>query len=429
MLMKIKHYKVVKGWNRYLFSNTLIKLNNFPSYTNGKIAYCYLCSGSGSGSFKFNGTRLRINGNWHASYAKELFITIDGFRYENIIKPNSLKRGVIFEVKDLPAGEHTVDIQALNPSTEWAIRLFSVDVSSDNNITNLIATPENSSVTLKWDKIVNCTDYVIQYGTSPGKYTERINTSVDSYKGYTVDNLINGTTYYFAVCPIVEGLDGSTVYDGIFETLCTNETSATPGDTMILYMNAEKEKIKVGEFVNTSIEIDNVTEIAAEDIIVKYNTEKLQFIDFEEIDGIKLVYTNENNGELRFILASKGSSNIVNSRKSLLNLKFKGKAVGEALVDITKGKISDGIEMEKELAENQCGQATIIIEGFMDVNNSGEFTLLDLAIDARHLYKDPSSEELSQYNTDIVNDGMVDEKDLVEIAKLMLLNPNYHFNN
>jgi len=97
-------------------------------------------------------------------------------------------------------------------------------------------------------------------------------------------------------------------------------------------MNAEKEKIKVGEFVNTSIEIDNVTEIAAEDIIVKYNTEKLQFIDFEEIDGIKLVYTNENNGELRFILASKGSSNIVNSRKSLLNLKFKGKAVGEALL-------------------------------------------------------------------------------------------------
>lgn len=196
---------------------------------------------------------------------------------------------------------------------------------------------------------------------------------------------------------------------------------------IVLDIEPEKDKIKLGEEVIGSLVIDNIEEIAAEDITIRYDSDKLEYLGHEEVNGIKLVYNDETNGELRFILASKGESNIINNKTTLLKLKFKGISKGEALVDIIKGKISDGIEMEKDLVDEECDEATIIIEGATDVNHSGEFTLLDLAIDARHLNKDPNSSELSIYNTDIVVNNAIDEEDLLEIGKYMLLNPNYTF--
>ncbi|OOM77481.1 hypothetical protein CLPUN_22620 [Clostridium puniceum] len=143
-----------------------------------------------------------------------------------------------------------------------------------------------------------------------------------------------------------------------------------------------------------------------------------------EIDGIKLVKPVYKDGELRFILANKGTANITNAKKVLLTLKFQGIASGDALVDITKGKVSDGITMEKDLTDAECGQAIIKIDNTVlkDVNNTGEFTLLDLAIDARHLGEDPTT--LTQYNTDQVINGKIDDDDLIKISEYMLANPN-----
>ncbi|EPZ55611.1 hypothetical protein H477_2970 [[Clostridium] sordellii ATCC 9714] len=84
--------------------------------------------------------------------------------------------------------------------------------------------------------------------------------------------------------------------------------------------------------------------------------------------------------------------------------------------------------MEKDLTEEQCDQGKIIIEELKDVNGNGEFTLLDLAIDARNFKKDPKSKELSKFNTDIDINNAIDESDLLEIGKLMIDNPNYEPN-
>lgn len=197
----------------------------------------------------------------------------------------------------------------------------------------------------------------------------------------------------------------------------------------ILNIEPEKTKIKVNQTVTANVVINNIKEIAAEDIRIKFDNTKLKFEGFEEADGVKLVKSIEPtaNGELRVILASKGESNIVNAKKVLLKLKFKGIQKGDALVDVTKGRVSDGIEMEKDLTALECGEATITIEGINDVNNSGEYTLLDLGIDARHLGKDPKT--LPQYNTDLDNNSAIDDLDLSEIGKLMLENPNYQPNN
>lgn len=199
---------------------------------------------------------------------------------------------------------------------------------------------------------------------------------------------------------------------------------------VVLDIEPVKEKIKLNEEVTADLTINNITQIAAEDIRIKYDNEKLKFIGFEEVDGIKLIkdIQDAKNGELRVILSSKGESNIVNAKKALLKLKFKAIKQGEALVDVTKGRVSDGIEMEKDLTDEQCDEGKIIIEEIKDVNASGEFTLLDLAIDARHLNKNPKAQELSKYNTDISINDAIDEDDLLEIGKLMIDNPNYEPN-
>ncbi len=219
--------------------------------------------------------------------------------------------------------------------------------------------------------------------------------------------------------------DGSNISASCAVNVTSQTSPVTQG--VVLNVEPEKSKIKLNETVSTSLTIDNIKDIAAEDIRIKYDSTKLQFLSMDEVDGIKLVKSDTQPGELRAIVASKGAANVVNVKKTLLKLNFKGIAAGDALVNVTKGRVSDGIEMEKDLTDEQCGQATITIEDSVltDVNNSGEFTLLDLAIDGRHYSEDPTT--LIQYNTDIVVNKAIDNDDLTKIGEYMLANPNYKF--
>lgn len=202
--------------------------------------------------------------------------------------------------------------------------------------------------------------------------------------------------------------------------------AVTVNDPLILNIEPEKTKINLNDTVSANLTIDNIQDIAAEDIRIKYDSTKLKFLGYEQVDGIKLVKDVSQDGELRVILASKGKANIINAKKALLKLNFKGIAAGDALVDVTKGRVSDGITKEYDLTDEQCGQATITIQGIADVDNSGEYTLLDLAIDARHEGEDPST--LPQYNADQDGNKAIDDADLTEIGQKMLDNPNYEFN-
>lgn len=202
----------------------------------------------------------------------------------------------------------------------------------------------------------------------------------------------------------------------------------TTSSAVVVNIEPEKNNINLNETVTVDLTINNITNIAAEDVRIKYDNTKLKFLGMDEIDGIKLVNSQENDGELRIILASKGLTNTVEAKKTLLKLNFQGIVSGDALVDVTKGRVSNGVDMEKDLADTECGQAIIKIADteLKDVNNSGEYTLLDLAIDARHMGEDPKT--LPQYNTDQVINGAIDDDDLTAIGKYMLANPNYQCN-
>lgn len=138
-------------------------------------------------------------------------------------------------------------------------------------------------------------------------------------------------------------------------------TISNINSSFILNVEPDKSNINLNETVSTNLTIDNITDIAAEDVKVKYDNTKLQFLGYEQVDGIILAKTSSTGNELRFILASKGASNIVNSKKTLLKLKFKGIDTGYTSIDVASGMVSDGIKMKKTLEAEQCGGATIKI--------------------------------------------------------------------
>ncbi|MCT4508076.1 MAG: cohesin domain-containing protein [Tepidibacter sp.] len=198
---------------------------------------------------------------------------------------------------------------------------------------------------------------------------------------------------------------------------------------LIINIKPEKEKIRVNEEVMASLSIDNVNNIYAQDIRVKYDSNLLEYIGpAKELEGIKIVDEKEvKKGELRFILGSKGSSNVINDKTDSIKLKFRGKQAGSAKVDITKGRIAT-IEKEWEVEEKGCGETTIVIEGLQDVNKSGEFTLVDLAIDFSYYGLNATDTDTNKYDADVVKDDEINDVDLKVIAQAMKNNPNYQPN-
>ncbi len=380
-------------------------------------------------NFKFVGSKIRLISNINNSLTRKATVVIDGIKenYNPYYPVDWTQIGplhtIVYEKNNLSFGVHEVkiysDATAMGDLGNNCITLDAVDIDSDGKILNysspiLKANSTEKDIQLSWNN-ADGIKYIVKRATkSNGPYskiTDEISTGT-----YVDKTALAGVDYYYVVSSIINNT----------ESFQSNEVSGKLKSTgLVLNLEPEKSKIKKNEMVTVSLVIDNISEIAAEDIHIKFDNTKLQFIGFEEIDGMKLITSVESNstGELRMIIASKGQNNIVNAKKVLLKLKFKGTEKGEALIDIIKGRISDGIELEKDLASVECGKTTILIENFLDVNNSGDYTLLDLAIDARHFGK--LSADLPQYNTDLNGNKIIDEFDLTEIGKFMLENPNY----
>ncbi|MCP3776466.1 hypothetical protein NLX71_24785 [Paenibacillus sp. MZ04-78.2] len=132
----------------------------------------------------------------------------------------------------------------------------------------------------------------------------------------------------------------------------------------------------------------------------------------------------DQNGNLRFIIASQGKEHGINDEKTFLKLKFKAKAAGTGKVDALKCRIAD-TEREFDLDETFCSEDSVTVEGVKDVNRSGEYTLLDLAIDGYYYGQLASNADPSKYDANQAGDEFVRDEDLVYIVNQMLLNTNY----
>lgn len=204
----------------------------------------------------------------------------------------------------------------------------------------------------------------------------------------------------------------------------TPSPTPTPALKPTLDVSIAPEKIGLGKEFTADISLKNVKNIYAEDFEVKYDKEHLQYLGFEEVTGYK-VYNKpvDQNGAIRFVVASQGEEYGINKDTVVVKLKFKAKAKGTAVVDATKARIAD-TEEEYDLETDNCLEDSIIIEA-TDVNKSGTFTLVDLAIDARYFkYFAPDVDPI-KYNAQQAGDEYVNDDDLLFIVDQILNNPDY----
>ncbi|RRJ66253.1 hypothetical protein EHV15_27550 [Paenibacillus oralis] len=148
---------------------------------------------------------------------------------------------------------------------------------------------------------------------------------------------------------------------------------------------------------------------------------------YEEVAGYK-VYNDptDNNGNIRFIIASQGKDYGIDEDTVIVKLKFKAIAVGTGDVDALKGRIAD-TEQEYDLDEENCLQdtVTVVAPAILDVNKSGEYTLVDLAIDAFYFGNAVADTDTVNHQADQVIDETVNDDDLLYIVNQILNNPNY----
>lgn len=191
-----------------------------------------------------------------------------------------------------------------------------------------------------------------------------------------------------------------------------------------------QSKLRVGQEFTTDIVLHNGINICAEDIKIDYNKDLFEYVGYDVINGLRVVkeLKDSNTGALRFIIASLGKDNAINGDKTILKLKFKAKAVGTGKVDVIKARIADNGTIEKDILTENCGEKEFTVTT-SDVNRNGEFTLLDLGIDAWYYGANAEDTDTSKYDTDVVINGKIDDGDLLEIVEQMLKNPNYQPNN
>lgn len=113
-------------------------------------------------------------------------------------------------------------------------------VVEDVQVKNVQATAGTKQVTLTWDAFPNITGYKIYYGASADKLTSTVETEQTTY---TVGNLENLKTYYFAVAPI-SNAGGQTWEGGKSKVVSAtpqpnsvpdkpDSVTVTPGDTLL----------------------------------------------------------------------------------------------------------------------------------------------------------------------------------------------------
>jgi fibronectin type 3 domain-containing protein len=275
----------------------------------------------------------------------------------------------------------------------------------------------NSQNTLTWTASSGATSYEVKRSTmATGPYTT-ITSSVYSnvYSTYTDTSVVNGTTYYYVVSASNTGGSSSN----------SNEISLTPQALEpTLNIVIAEEKVKVGQEFTANVELKNVTNIYAEDFTVKYDKTLFDYLGFETVTGHQ-VYNQptDQNGNLRFIVASQGVNYGITGEKTFVKLKLRAKAVGVGKVDANKCRIADTAS-EFDLGEPSCGEDTVTVEN-MDVNRTGQYTLLDLAIDGYYYGQLASNANPAVYTADQAGDEYVNNDDLVFIVNQMLLNTNY----
>lgn len=196
--------------------------------------------------------------------------------------------------------------------------------------------------------------------------------------------------------------------------------------SLVTSNNTASQTINANDTLSIPISLKGTGDYYALDTQIEYNSELLEFKGYSIKNGLKACYSSNENNTLRYILASQGKDNPINSSVSdIVYLNFTPKKAGITDIKIKSGKIAN---LDKEVDINDLGSISITIEEqteVKDINRDGKFTLIDLAIDGYYYGMNVNETDNTKYDTDIISDGKIDDTDLKEIVKHILNNPDY----
>lgn len=209
-----------EGWKRFDDTHSGIVYTNYSQESASlgyKLVHHISNIGDATASFRFTGTKLRLSVSLTAKATKYI-VTIDG--NSTSYTPNASGYTALLDLStktDLNPGIHTVIIDSTCTGHQVTLDAVDVDVNGEILTNNLVATPGNAKVDLSWNAVPNATSYIVKRAlTSGGPYETIANSVTETI--YPDSNVTNGTTYYYIVTAIVNGVESGP----------SNEASATP---------------------------------------------------------------------------------------------------------------------------------------------------------------------------------------------------------
>lgn len=212
------------GWQRIDDSDSKIIYTGFPeSSISGAYQDTLRCASNVGDTihFKYYGTKLRIIAPTYFNYTSEMKISIDSTNYTfSELTSYATSQTIVYEIQGLNLGIHDVVLTTQDYYVYYYFDAIDIDdngyLVDINQTINLAATPGNALVNLSWNAVTGATGYkVYRSTTSGGTFTEFASPTTNSY---TDSPLTNGTTYYYRVTAIVNGV----------ESAPSNVVSATP---------------------------------------------------------------------------------------------------------------------------------------------------------------------------------------------------------
>ncbi len=421
-----------QGWQRIDDTNTNLVYNG--TWDIGVGSEClngtdhYSLTLNSSLKFKFQGTKFRVYTVSYHSRNIPIDVYIDGNLADrfNGITSSDLKGSVLtYEKTGLSNTNHIIELRIASQVSMPNCFDFDfididgsgkiLDINSQETPNNIKSIVENKTVKLTWDTVAGATSYNVKRSTTAGGPYTTIASNLSTVT-YNDSNVTSGATYYYVVSAVTSN----------GESANSNEVSTTVATSNpTLTSTASANKVKIGDEFTTDIAIHNVTNICAEDIKVSYDANLFEYVGATAQTGLKIYKEDTSTpGIIRFIVACQGKDNVATGDKNLIQLKFKAKARGTGKVDIIKGRIADNATLEMDVADENCGEATIEVGG-KDVNRTDSFTLLDLGIDAYYFGFNAVDTDTSKYDADQDANGKIDDTDLSSITQGILNNKDY----
>ncbi|WP_315109800.1 Ig-like domain-containing protein [Clostridium intestinale] len=375
-------------------------------------------------TFKFYGSKLRLitDRNSNRSSSQVINVSVDGVNVGSFnTYGDPLAQRLSFEKTGLTMGNHVVEITTNMVSS---MTLDAIDIDETGYLID-------SSTVVVTEISLNKTSLSLNVGQTEDLIATVKPDNVDnkSVTWSSSDESIATVDENGKVTAIKEGnatittktADGTNLTAICAVNVITNNESVT--------VESEKDKLALNSEFTTDIVLHNVKNIYAEDFTVAYDKDLFEYVGYEDIEGLKVFkeIKDTDNGKLRFIVASLGEENGINEDKAVVKLKFKTKASGKGKIDVLKTRISDNEALEKDVLEENCGEKEFEI--FADVNRTGDFTLIDLGIDAYYYGKNVDDTDKTKYDADVISNGVIDDADLAEIAEQMIKNDKYELNN